>query len=405
LMTSRKIFARRAVLPDATILSPACLTIAAGRIVAVTTERPPSPLDAGDIDFGDALIFPGFVNAHCHLELTALGTLPRAPFVSWVRELIRAKSDLSAQDLAAGIRDGAEKLFRSGATTIIDHVSQVTPLLCYKDLPARLILIGEVIGVARERAQAAYEAFMAARETTTVPLFASPHAPYSVHPEVIADLVAQQSPLSIHVAESVAEDAWFRLGTGPFAAFLSAFDAGVKRPQTSPLVTCFGTRQPSDTLLVHGNYFTEMDFEILAQARNSCVVHCPGSHAFFGHAAFPYEALRRYGVPVALGTDSLASNGALDMMREIRLFLTDHPLVTLAELLPMLATNAATVVGLNDVGRIQVDSSADLLVFRDARDEDPLQILSRRISPDVVLGAEGHRVQTIASLSVSMAEL
>lgn len=386
-MTSRKIFARRAVLPDATILFPACLTIAKGRIVAVTTEFPPPSLEAGDVDFGDALVFPGFVNAHCHLELTALGTLPRAPFVNWVRELMRAKLDLSAQALAAGIRDGAEKLFRSGATTIIDHVSQTTGISCYDNLPTRLVAIGEVIGLALERAQASREAFMAMNAVATLPLFVSPHAPYSVHPEIIADLVAQPTPLSIHVAESAAEDEWFRFGTGPFAAFLSAFDAGVKPSPASPLATCFGVLPPSGALLVHGNYFTESDFEILAQAQNSCVVHCPGSHSFFGHGAFPYEALRRHGIPVALGTDSLASNDTLDMMREIRLFLVEHPSVTFTEFLPLLTTNAATVVGLNDVGKIQVGSRADLIAFRDTRDADPLQILSQRMSPDIVLGA------------------
>ena len=74
----------------------------------------------------------------------------------------------------------------------------------------------------------------------------------------------------------------------------------------------------SRTALIHANWPGPGEVERVAAA-GAMVVHCPGSHAFFDRAPFPLDRYRAAGIPVALGTDSAASNAALDMRREMRL--------------------------------------------------------------------------------------
>jgi cytosine/adenosine deaminase-related metal-dependent hydrolase len=114
-------------------------------------------------------------------------------------------------------------------------------------------------------------------------------------------------------------------------------------------------------LAVHVNVPSDDDVVRLA-GRSTSVVHCPGSHRFFGHDPFPAERLREAGVPICLGTDSLASNERLDMFREIRLFLEAHPEFAAEEALKMATTVPARFLGLDGrLGLLKAGALADLV--------------------------------------------
>ena len=112
---------------------------------------------------------------------------------------------------------------------------------------------------------------------------------------------------------------------------------------------------------VHVNYPADEDVALLAE-RGASVVHCPGSHRFFGYDAFPAEDLRESGVPICLGTDSLASNEGLNMFRELRLFLEEHPAFTAQEALRMATTAPARFLGLDGrLGVLEAGALADMI--------------------------------------------
>ena len=118
-------------------------------------------------------------------------------------------------------------------------------------------------------------------------------------------------PVAIHWSETEEELRWLEQGEGPFAALLGP------SPRRAGLVLLdhAGLLGPG-LALVHANH-ANPDERALIAARGACVVHCPGTHAFFARAPFDVLAWLRAGVPVALGSDSLASNDHLDLRREL----------------------------------------------------------------------------------------
>jgi cytosine/adenosine deaminase-related metal-dependent hydrolase len=105
----------------------------------------------------------------------------------------------------------------------------------------------------------------------------------------------------------------------------------------------------------------EKDMRLLAKNRTT-VVHCPGSHDYFSHPPFKYRSMRRHGVSVCLGTDSLASNQSLSLFREMRLFKKNQPQVPAEEILAMVTVKPAQALGSgHQLGRIKPGYLADLI--------------------------------------------
>jgi cytosine/adenosine deaminase-related metal-dependent hydrolase len=115
-------------------------------------------------------------------------------------------------------------------------------------------------------------------------------------------------------------------------------------------------------VVAHLNELTVGDFELLASVPTFHIVHCPRSHAYFGHAPFAFETLRALGFTISLGTDSLASNDALSLLAELRHFRHAHPSVSPHELLGMVTINPAAALRQADsLGRIRRGFLADLI--------------------------------------------
>jgi cytosine/adenosine deaminase-related metal-dependent hydrolase len=145
---------------------------------------------------------------------------------------------------------------------------------------------------------------------------------------------------------------------------LGRFPRRWKAPGGSPieLLSQWGVLS-SAALLVHCNYLSQKDIELLARSRCS-VVYCPRSSHYFGVGEHPWRGLRRRGVIVALGTDSLASSPSLSILDEMRFLANRHPEVSPEELLSMGTLDGARALGLVDkVGALRPGCWADLAVW------------------------------------------
>ena len=148
----------------------------------------------------------------------------------------------------------------------------------------------------------------------------------------------------------------------------------------------------SNWIIAHLNYLQDYDYELLAQSGAS-VVHCPKCHTYFGHAPFPLKTLRKYGVNVCLGTDSLASNNKLDMRSEMREAQMLHGLDS-RDVLEMVLLNGARALGqAGKLGQISPGSIADLVSFPhpahqsgNSAEVDPYQrVVQSRLEPNLLL--------------------
>lgn len=352
--------------------------------------REAAPQKAGPVvDLGDSLLLPGLVNAHGHLELSALkGKVPPADsFTQWVKEVTHQKALLTREDVRKGMNNGIASLLQGGTTTLADHCH---PGSLWLATPLRRIPFWEVLGAHPQRAR---EALGKARQRAVQEGgFISPHSLYAVHEEILEEIFnPPQSLRSIHVLESDDENLFFRKQTGPLAVYVQERGGDLSFPVSSPVKWLAANHWlKHGTLLVHGNHLIEEEMDLLASS-GAGVVHCPGSHAFFRHRRFPLEELHKKGVPIALGTDSLASNEDLSMLREMRILKENYPVLSNEEILRMATLEGAKLLGMDDrIGSLEVGKKADLIAVKmEPGTSDPLESILQ--APEVSLSMIGGR--------------
>jgi len=369
-MTASVLRARR-LLPTADRwIEDGGVLVARGRVVRVLTSpaavRRAVRAGAREHDLGDGVLTPGLVNAHAHLELSGLvGALPRGPdFRAWVQELMRLRASRSARRLAADARAGADQALASGTTCVGDVDSVGASERGLADHPLFTVLFREVLDAqdpSRTAAALRRVARALPRRVGRIEGLA-PHAPFSVSPALFAELAGparrRRLPLSMHWSETEEEVRWLRTGAGSFGAWLgpSPRCSGLELLAAAGLL-----RAP--LALVHGNFPGRGEPARIAAA-GAVVVHCPRSHQWFERPPFPLRRYRRAGVPIALGTDSLASNWDLDLHHEAARLAAVEPGLGPRELWRMLTVHGARALGLEGrAGELAPGARADLCLY------------------------------------------
>jgi len=372
------------------------VAVEGGRIAAV---GPASELGRGT-RYEEAVIVPGFVNAHSHLEYAVYaGFGDGLPFARWLALHVERKARIGPDEMEAIARLGAAQCLASGVTTVGDASFSGASAPACETLGLRAIVYLEVFGRGTEQLVSRFEAHrdrIAGSLSDRVRLGISPHAPYTCSPELYEACRELGLPLATHLAESPAERDWLERGEGPFAA-----DARLLVPPPGKTgIRVLAERGLLDERVVAAHCVAIDDEEIGLLARHGVgVAHCPRSNALLGCGIAPVEALLDAGVRVGLGTDSPASTPSFDFFEELRstLALTrlrgGRPEALSATRAVELATlGGARALGLDaEVGSLEPGKRADLAVVSLAGSsflpwEDP--------AAAVVLGGSPARVLT-----------
>lgn len=331
----------------------------------------PDAASARVVELGDAVLAPGLVNAHTHLDLTILnGLLAGDDFFSWVRTVVACRNEMTADERADSARLGVLQGFEAGVTTFADTAPGPESFDAMREMGARGIAFLEVFGPDAVQCESAIAdlrdrlAALSPLETSRVTLGVSPHAPYSVSDALYratADLARSTGRrLATHVAESADETALVAAGTGAFAAFLAGRGIEVAPRARSPveLLARAGVLG-ENSLLIHAVRCDANDVAVIAAA-GAAVATCPRSNAYFGLPPAPVAAFRRAGVRTGVGSDSLASNTSIDLIAEVDAM----PATTAAERWELVTYAGARALGLDDViGALEPGLQADLAAF------------------------------------------
>jgi cytosine/adenosine deaminase-related metal-dependent hydrolase len=344
------------------------VTIASGRIVAVESAG----VSRADLDLGDAVLLPGLVNAHTHLDLTGLRgrTPPGADFAAWLRCVVAGRRAATPQSVLQDVRAGLAECLDSGTTLIGDIAAGGASWDVLVNAPCRSVVFYELLGLSKPRAgQAWSRALDWLRNhpaTSRCRPGLSPHAPYSVRASLFRAAgslaCSLELPVAVHAAESMPERELLESRSGPLVEFLR--EMGVYDP--GGLIGSFGelralTSPAPGRLLVHGNYF-RLD-ELAGEPGH--IVYCPRTHLAFGHTPYPLTEFLRAGVRVALGTDSLASNPDLSLLAEAQFVHASHPDVSPHAILRMATLEGAGALGwAEECGSLTPGKAADLAVIR-----------------------------------------
>ena len=315
------------------------------------------PADAEVVDLGRAILMPGLVNAHCHLDYTLMkGEIPAdGGFAAWIARIVARKKTWSDADYKTSIELGMRQCVESG-TTLIANITCVPHLVSSLDLEnaPRVWWFAEQIDLGRTAnpPEGSWEEMLRPRFDRQG-FSLSPHALHSVTPkrfrESVAFCNAHNLPWTTHVAESREEWEMFHDASGALFELTKKLgrdmsDCGEATPFQILRQLSSGASTPA--LLAHMNTLSDEDLALLSRnPKCFSVAHCPRSHAFFSHPAFRMNELRDSDVPVCLGTDSLASNKDLSMFSEMRKMKKSFPQLSAGEVIQMATLSGAKALG------------------------------------------------------------
>lgn len=362
-----------------------------GRLAAVASS---SELGPGE-RFDGAVILPGFVNAHSHLEYAVYaGFGDGLSFGPWIGLHVERKGKLTPGDMDAVARVGAAACLTSGVTTVGDASFSGSAALACAELGLRGTVFLEVFGPdasALERfdeLRARVEPVLGDR----LRLGVSPHAPYTCGLDLYRACAELGLPIATHLNESDDELAYLRAGAGPW----SAFDLLVEPVGESGIRALAREGLLAGMLAAHCVRVDAEEIALLAR-HGVAVAHCPRSNAYLGCGVAPLADLRAAGVRVAIGTDSPASTPSFDLFEELRTAIAgararerDPRALSVTTALELATLEGARALGLEgEVGSLVQGKWADLVVL--SLQDSPFDPLEDPVAA-AILGGSPERV-------------
>lgn len=325
----------------------------------------------------DAVILPALVNAHVHLELSHLrGRVPGGEgLAAWIRRLVAARA--AEPEPGRALDDAAWALDRAGVAAVGEVTNTLAALHALAAAGISGTLYHEVFGLSDERIEAALAAAAQARRRAGAPgpglsIAPSPHAVYSTNPRALAALL-RAGPASIHLAEDPAERSFCQTGSGALADLVRALGPVSLPLGRSPVAVAAPHLGPR-SLAVHVVDLDGGDVGSLAHSGATAVL-CPRSNLHVGGRLPDVPRLLGAGIPLAVGTDSLASSPSLSPLAELATLARAFPGIAPARLLALAWNGPA--VGAPAVGRLAPGRAPGLVAapLSGERPEDPARWL------------------------------
>lgn len=370
--------------PDASPIDGGALLVRDGIIVETgTLTELRSRHSAPVVDFPGSAIIPGFVNAHTHLELThfpswklhsSVDYYPRK-FTDWIIQLIKISRSLTPADYPPSIHEGIRMCLESGTTTIGEIVSNPAMLGHYNGSNIGGRLYFEVLGQEPGHFSNKLSSAAAAAQSCATPTLSaglSPHSPYTIGEEHLAAIRSTAAsgnlPLAIHLSESQAEADFVFDGGGDFASDFYPFVGWERflgkahRCSSTELFDRYGLFTPN-TIAVHCVHVSAADVAILKE-RGVHIALCPRSNDILDVGRAPVAMFKKAGIPLALGTDSLASNNSLSIWDELRFALDTYSKdLSVQDIFRMVTIGGAEALGLSKTcGSLEAGKYADFQV-------------------------------------------
>jgi aminodeoxyfutalosine deaminase len=364
--SAHNIFTGYAMLPQGNVL----ITDASGVVKEIIALK-----DAGDdIEFFDGLLCPGFVNAHCHLELSHLkGLIPeKTGIVDFVFKIITERHFAEEQILAA-IETAENEMLQNGIVAVGDICNNTLTISQKKKQRLLYHNFIEVSGFVPELAQDRFDkasailgAYRSLEENIQHPMFnvqcstLSPHAPYSVSPRLfeLINSATANNIITIHNQETLAEEDFIKNKTGDFLRLYEkmGIDISFFKPSgKSSLQTWLPyLNKNQSTILVHNVTTSEEDIEFAKLSTinyqlSTFLCICPNANVYITNTLPNVNMLMEQDCNIILGTDSLASNHQLNILEEIKTLHKNFPVVALQTMLQWATINGAKALQMENV--------------------------------------------------------
>ncbi len=301
-------------------------------------------------EFYDGILMPDMVNCHSHTELSHLrGAIAEGGgFTSFARSMGSIRGGYSSEERVAAWSAADRALWEQGVGAVGDICNGVSTFVPKQESPINYLNFIELFGLGSKTADPARSVCEAGKQAG-LRCNVTPHSTYSLTKAAFAESVAAADPslpLSIHFMESADEKLLFA-GRGEMAQWYAESGRQIDFEHFGTPAERLIAQVPCDRkiLLIHNCYVTEQEVERLEEHFSGGItwVLCPRSNHYISRTAPPVGMLRRKGVRIAIGTDSLASNRELNMAAEMAAL--DAPL---EEILDWATRSGAEALGMEE---------------------------------------------------------
>lgn len=341
-----------------------------GKILRILTQNEAKHKGITNIQFFEGALVPGFVNTHCHLELSHLyGKIPeKTGLPAFVKEIV-AQRTASDEVVLAAMELADQQMYTNGIVAIGDISNQLISRFIKQKSKLYYHTFVEVFGFNRPSEPIINDAINLRSDFLPLKSSIVPHAPYSVSADLLKSIAINTSEidlLSIHNQETAAENEFFEAGTGDFDLMYQRLNI--------PKTEVHGNGKNSlnyhlpklpknvNTLLVHNTFSSKADVDFAENQHQKlfwCL--CPNANLYIENNLPDVDLLKSEKVKITLGTDSLASNHQLSILSEMKT-LQDRKNVSFEDLLKWATLNGAEFLGINDqFGSFEVGKKPGIL--------------------------------------------
>ncbi len=319
--------------------------------------------------FPNSVLVPSWVNAHCHLELSAFHRkiTDFNDFVDWVRQLIALRAKTGHSEVISKAKQAVLDLRESGCALVGDVTNG--DLLKANSLNSDIerVVLYEILGFDPDKSQQIFNTACARIQDENPSAKLIPHAIYSTSAELLKLIAKYEDLFCIHLAESSQETEFIGSGKGSFREFLEERDVWPNEwtpPKMSPVQYLDKLNILNhQSLLVHGVQVDYKDLQLIKKD-SATVCLCARSNDLLHVGQMPLEDYIQEDIPIAIGTDSLASNIDLDLNNEIYYIYKQFNNLKAHELIRMATLNGAQALGKeSEYGSLETKKKAKFNIF------------------------------------------
>lgn len=319
----------------------------------------------------EGIICPGFINTHCHLELSHMRAQvsEKAGMMQFIREILSKRASFSAQEIQNAIEEADAEMIKNGIVAVGDISNNNDTFLQKSKSQIAYHTFIEAFDFNPEKADETFaNALDLGKQLKALSHSIVPHAPYTVSEKLFKliseEAIKKNSIISIHNQESLAESELCISHSGPM------FEAFSKMGMNMDMISKTGVNSLRTTLpklplsqkilLVHNTFTTREDLQWVkkilnpkSQMLNLFWCTCPNANLYIESKLPDYSIFIEENVSVTIGTDSLASNWSLSILDEIKTITKHAPQIPLQTLLTWATKNGAELLGMNQLGTLE----------------------------------------------------
>jgi aminodeoxyfutalosine deaminase len=360
----RKLSAHYIITGTGAVLPKGIITLTNDGVIAEITDTKGELDEKAGVEFYSGVLIPGFVNVHCHLELSHLrGIFPEKTGLPGFLKNVIQHRNLEGSKVIEEARKADFELWKNGVVAVGDVSNTDTTFKLKSESKIAYHTFIEALGFSPQRAERAFEwarhCFDGA-QSLGLPASVVPHAPYSISKELfglISEFAgSQDSILSMHSQECSEEDDLYLSGAGEIVRHLTenlALDLPSFKPTGKSALESVINWLPKNNklLLVHNIRTSPKDIDLIQATRSlkkTWFVLCPNSNLYIEDRLPDIELFRKNKLQICVGTDSLSSNHQLSMLDEMKTIQGHFPEIPFAEIVTWATRNGAEALEMDN---------------------------------------------------------